>query len=100
MSLMFRAPFYYGVLVQAEKEIDLREVYDFIPMVSEDEYGAVQAILQESPQRYVGKRKKERAIFYWLFLNCTIDEQNKATFLWKEPYATILNGQSIRGAPD
>lgn len=61
---MFRDPFYYGVLVQAEKEIDLREVYDFIPMVSEDEYGAVQAILQESPQRYVGKRKKERAIFY------------------------------------
>ena len=37
-------PFYYGVLVQGNQQVDLREILpDFKPMLTEDEFGLIQA---------------------------------------------------------
>ena len=44
VSTIFRDPFYYGKLIQAGEEINLQDYYDFEPMVTEEEYGKVQAL--------------------------------------------------------
>ncbi|MBR2710097.1 recombinase family protein [Candidatus Saccharibacteria bacterium] len=46
LSTMFRDPFYYGLLIQAGQEVDLVEMTDgkFQPMITYDEYSAVQAL--------------------------------------------------------
>lgn len=44
LTKLFKDPFYYGVLIQGDKQIDLREVYDFETMITEEEYLAVQAL--------------------------------------------------------
>lgn len=41
---MFQDPFYYGILEQANQTIDLREIYNFEPMIEEDTYNQVQAL--------------------------------------------------------
>lgn len=41
---MFGDPFYYGVLEQVNQTIDLREVYNFEPMIDMDIYNQVQAL--------------------------------------------------------
>ena len=41
---MFEDPFYYGILEQTEQTIDLREVYNFEPMIDEELYYKVQAL--------------------------------------------------------
>lgn len=41
---IFQDPFYYGVFQQAMQTIDLREVYNFEPMIDEDTYNQVQAL--------------------------------------------------------
>jgi site-specific DNA recombinase len=62
LTVMFSDPFYYGVLVQAGKTIDLRAVpgYHFQPAVSEADWNSIQAM--------TGKRRsimaKERKQFY------------------------------------
>lgn len=63
---VFGDSFYYGVLVQAEQEVDLRLVMDdFKPMVTEEEYNQVQAIIAANPHGKTGKTsKKNRATFY------------------------------------
>ncbi len=63
---VFEDSFYYGVLVQAEQEVDLRLVVnDFKPMVTEEEYNQVQAIIAANPHGKTGKTsKKNRATFY------------------------------------
>lgn len=63
---IFEDSFYYGVLVQAEQEVDLRKVMDdFKPMVTEEEYNKVQAIIADNPHGKTGKTsKKNRATFY------------------------------------
>lgn len=43
-SSIFRDPFYYGILCQSGKEIDLTELYDFKPMIDKETYVKVQAI--------------------------------------------------------
>lgn len=43
-SSIFRDPFYYGILCQSRKEIDLTEIYDFKPMIDKETYVKVQAI--------------------------------------------------------
>jgi site-specific DNA recombinase len=59
---MFRDPFYYGVLVQARKTIDLRAVpgYHFQPAVSEPDWNSVQAFTS----RHRNVKVKERQTFY------------------------------------
>lgn len=44
VGVMFGDPFYYGILEQANQTIDLREVYNFEPMIEEDTYNQVQAL--------------------------------------------------------
>jgi DNA invertase Pin-like site-specific DNA recombinase len=44
LSEMLKEPFYFGLLIQVNKSIDLREVYDFQPAVSEDDYNEVQRL--------------------------------------------------------
>lgn len=63
---VFEDSFYYGVLVQAKQEVDLRKVMDnFKPMVTEEEYNQVQAIVAANPHGKTGKTsKKNRATFY------------------------------------
>ncbi len=65
-TMIFEDSFYYGVLVQSEQEVDLRKVMDdFVPMVTEDEYNHVQAIIAANPHGKTGKTsKKNRATFY------------------------------------
>ena len=48
LGVMFSDPFYYGVLVQARKTIDLRDVpgYHFQPAVSEADWNSIQALTQ------------------------------------------------------
>lgn len=40
---IFRDPIYYGVLVQANQEVDLREISNFQPMINEELYNKVQS---------------------------------------------------------
>lgn len=42
LSKIFKDSFYYGVLVQANQTVDLREVYQFTPAVSEKDFFAIQ----------------------------------------------------------
>ncbi len=44
LSEIFEDSFYYGVLVQAKQQVDLREIYDFQPAVSEEDYNIVQSL--------------------------------------------------------
>ena len=44
ISKMFRDPFYYGVLLQAKQNVDLRELYDFEPMIDEETFNRVQVL--------------------------------------------------------
>lgn len=55
---MFNDPFYYGVLVQAGKSIDMRELdtATYEPMVREDEFRSVQRLTR--PELAVPKRHK------------------------------------------
>ena len=42
VSTMFGDSFNYGVLVQSDTEIDLRDIYDFTPVVSEEDFHDIQ----------------------------------------------------------
>ena len=59
VSKMFKDPFYYGMLVQKGKLVDLREIYDFQPAVSEDDWNAVQQL----SNRRLKPTEKTRSIF-------------------------------------
>lgn len=60
LSDLFRDPFYYGILVQANQQIDLREIYNFVPAVSEEHYNEVQALSRTR----VTRMTKKRGTFY------------------------------------
>lgn len=44
LSLIFRDPFYYGVLIQADQTNDLRSIYNFAPMVDEETFNKIQTL--------------------------------------------------------
>lgn len=44
LSDIFRESFYYGVLVQANQQVDLRALYGFKPAVSEEDYFTIQSL--------------------------------------------------------
>jgi site-specific DNA recombinase len=44
VGVMFQDPFYYGILEQANQTVDVRELYNFEPMIEEDIYNQVQAL--------------------------------------------------------
>ena len=58
---IFRDPFYYGVLIQAGNAVDLRELNpNFKPMITENEYNAVQEISRSKTCKNVVKYKQKR----------------------------------------
>lgn len=56
LSRMFVDSFYYGVLHQAGKDVDLREIYDFKPVVSEEVFNKIQYMGRTQKQPYKVKR--------------------------------------------
>ncbi len=60
VSEMFRDSFYYGVLVQANQTVDLRELYEFVPATSEADFMAI----QELSYRRIKPSKPHRMTFY------------------------------------
>lgn len=73
---MFKDPFYYGLLVQATQTVDLREVYDFEPMINEDTFNYVQAL---GYARTKDTSDKKRTAFYPLrgFVYCAVCNSSK-----------------------
>ncbi len=57
LSEMFKEPFYFGLLIQVNKSIDLREVYEFQPAVSEDDYNEVQRLSRATVSPLVRNRR-------------------------------------------
>lgn len=55
---VFKDPFYYGVLVQASKSIDLRVAYDFNPAVSEEDFNEVQRLTRATVSPIIQNRRK------------------------------------------
>lgn len=64
LSDIFKDSFYYGLLVQAKQQIDLREFYDFKPAVSEEDYNIVQSL----SYRRIKPSKPHKLAFYPLRL--------------------------------
>ncbi|HSH55233.1 MAG TPA: recombinase family protein [Candidatus Limnocylindrales bacterium] len=60
-SHLFHDPFYFGILIQKEQETDLRLITNFVPMIDEDTYNAVQAMSQKRARVLVHTK---RATFY------------------------------------
>lgn len=60
ISDIFRDPFYYGVLVQAGDEVDLRTIYGFVPACNEDDYNFVQQLTY----RRIKPTKPHKNAFY------------------------------------
>lgn len=64
---LFKNPFYYGILIQAEQKVDLREIYDFEPMITEEEYVNVQRLTDSKIKPY----KSNRTTYYPLKMMVT-----------------------------
>lgn len=58
---LFKDPFYYGVLIQANQTVDLRLLYDFEPAVKEEEYRQIQ---EQSNRRLKPLNTRRRITFY------------------------------------
>ena len=56
LAELFKNPFYYGILIQADQKVDLREIYDFQQMISEEEYINVQQLSGNKIKPYASKR--------------------------------------------
>lgn len=63
VSRLFKDPFYYGILVQAGKEVDLRQIPEanFEPMVTEEEYNRVQEIIDSKYQNHRKSKDENKA---------------------------------------
>jgi hypothetical protein len=74
LSKVFKDSFYYGVLLQANKVVDLRSIYDFTPAVSEADWNAVQQLSNRS----LKPSKNQRTIFLPLrkFVVCHYCKRN------------------------
>lgn len=79
---MFHDPFYYGILVQANQTIDLRTIYDFEPMVTQEMYEQVQLL---GYGRTKDKKDKKRVTFYPLhgFVYCAVCDDSKYMMVGK-----------------
>ncbi len=57
---IFRDPFYYGILIQKEQPVDLRDLYDFEPAITQKVYEEVQQLSIKRKAPY----NKKRNTFY------------------------------------
>lgn len=64
LSDIFHDSFYYGVLNQAKQQVDLRELYNFEPAVSEDDWNHIQSL----SYRRIKPSKPHKLAFYPLRL--------------------------------
>jgi DNA invertase Pin-like site-specific DNA recombinase/ACT domain-containing protein len=82
IAKMFHDPFYYGLLVQVNQTVDLREVYDFRPMIDEETFNQVQLL---SWGRTKDKFTTKRATFYPLhgFVYCAVCNSSKHMMVGK-----------------
>jgi len=82
VSKMFHDPFYFGTLVQANQTVDLRTIYDFVPMIDEDTFNQVQLLSQG---RTKDKYSTKRVTFYPLhaFVYCYICNSSKHMIVGK-----------------
>lgn len=60
LSKVFHDPFYYGVLVQANQQVDLRQLYDFEPAVSEEDFFTI----QDYTYHKIRPSKPHKNVFY------------------------------------
>ncbi|MBR2795848.1 hypothetical protein IKE13_02260 [Candidatus Saccharibacteria bacterium] len=59
-------PFYYGILVQGGQKVDLREILpDFKPMITEEEFGLIQAKQMEETSKAYIQQCFDRRISVW-----------------------------------
>jgi site-specific DNA recombinase len=58
LSELFKDPFYYGMLFQTNKTIDLRDAYDFKPAVNEEDFNEVQRLTRAIKSPLVENRGK------------------------------------------
>lgn len=79
---MFHDPFYYGLLEQTAQQVDLREIYDFQPMIDEATYNQVQAL---GYGRTKDTSTKKRATFYPLrgFVYCAVCDSQSHMYAGK-----------------
>ena len=91
LSRMFKDPFYYGILIQAEQEVDLTDQelgLDFIPMITKEDFLAVQELTPD------GKRGKDkRKPLYLPFRNrvyCDVCHDHR-------PMSVYVTGKKKRG---
>lgn len=60
LSKAFADCFYYGMLIQADHEVDLRTIYDFVPATTEDDFFTVKGM----SYRRIKPSKPHRSAFY------------------------------------
>ena len=74
LSDLFKDPFYYGLLIQGAKQIDLREVYEFKQAVTEADYNQIQQLFYNKTKPY----RTRRLSFYplKLMLKCSFCNRN------------------------
>ncbi len=58
LSELFKDPFYYGVLFQANKTVNLSDAYDFKPAVNEEDFNEVQRLSRAMRSPLVTNRRK------------------------------------------
>ena len=60
LTKMFKDPFYYGILIQNGQTNDLREIYNFKPLITDDIYNQVQRLAY----RRIKPAKPHKTAFY------------------------------------
>lgn len=72
---LFKDPFYYGLLIQANQTVDLRQLYDFKMAVTEDVYNQIQ---EQSNRRLKPLNTRRRLTFYPLkaMVHCSYCNHN------------------------
>ena len=82
VAKMFHDSFYYGLLVQADQTVDLRDIYDFEPVTDEVTFNNIQAI---SWARTKDKFTTKRATFYPLhgFVYCDVCKSSRYMLVGK-----------------
>jgi len=68
LSRMFQDPFYYGVLIQAKQNVDLREIYNFVRAVSKEDYDIVQSLTYRKMKPH--KPHKENFYPFKMMIRC------------------------------
>ncbi len=86
LSDIFKDPFYYGILIQANQKVDLRQMYDFQPTTTEADYLAILALTDKRMKPYTLRR----AVYYPFKMMVT------CAYCGSHMYAGAAKGKSKR----